>query len=55
MTRAKPLTRYRAIEGALASGLVTAQLHHLWGHDQRVGVAGEVWHHGPGLNMLGQG
>ena len=33
MTPAKPLARYRAIEGALASGFVTAQLHHAAGHD----------------------
>ena len=34
MTTAKPLARYRAIEGALASGFVTAQLHHAAGHDR---------------------
>ncbi|TPN33195.1 hypothetical protein FJ979_25015, partial [Mesorhizobium sp. B1-1-6] len=25
--------RYGATNGALASGFVTAELHHLWGHD----------------------
>ena len=34
MTTAKPLARYRATEGALASGFVTAQLHHAAGHDR---------------------
>jgi hypothetical protein len=34
MTTAKPLARYRAIEGALASGFVTAKLHHAAGHDR---------------------
>ncbi|AZO66368.1 hypothetical protein EJ075_16515 [Mesorhizobium sp. M6A.T.Cr.TU.016.01.1.1] len=29
MTTAKPLARYSAIEGALASGFATAELHHL--------------------------
>ncbi|MEY9774287.1 hypothetical protein ABIA14_006628 [Sinorhizobium fredii] len=33
MTTATPLARYGAIEGALASGLATAQLHHWWGRD----------------------
>ncbi|BCM17642.1 hypothetical protein MJ8_14080 [Mesorhizobium sp. J8] len=33
MTTAAPLTRYGAIEGALASGFATAELHHLAGHD----------------------
>ncbi|TIR37549.1 MAG: hypothetical protein E5X64_11470 [Mesorhizobium sp.] len=33
MTTAKPLARYSAIEGALASGFATAELHHLWGRD----------------------
>jgi hypothetical protein len=33
MTTAKPLARYGAIEGALASGFVTAKLHHAAGHD----------------------
>jgi hypothetical protein len=28
MTTAKPLARYSAIEGALASGFATAELHH---------------------------
>ncbi|TPJ57881.1 hypothetical protein FJ443_27780, partial [Mesorhizobium sp. B2-6-1] len=27
--------RYGATNGALASGFVTAELHHLWGHDRR--------------------
>jgi hypothetical protein len=34
MTTAKPLARYSAIEGALASGFATAELHHLWGRDR---------------------
>jgi len=29
MTTAKPLARYSAIYGALASGFATAELHHL--------------------------
>jgi hypothetical protein len=29
MTTAKPLARYSAVEGALASGFATAELHHL--------------------------
>jgi len=33
MTTAKPLARYGAVEGALASGFATAELHHLWGRD----------------------
>jgi hypothetical protein len=33
MTAAKPLARYGAVEGALASGFATAELHHVWGHD----------------------
>ncbi|MER8923823.1 MULTISPECIES: hypothetical protein [unclassified Mesorhizobium] len=33
MTTAKPLARYGAIEGALASGFATAELHHLWERD----------------------
>ena len=33
MTAAKPLARYGAVEGALASGFATAELHHLGGHD----------------------
>ena len=33
MTTAKPLARYSAVEGALASGFATAELHHLSGHD----------------------
>ncbi|RWL21247.1 MAG: hypothetical protein E5X83_17410 [Mesorhizobium sp.] len=32
-TVAKPLARYSAIEGALASGFATAEPHHLWGRD----------------------
>ncbi|AWI61431.1 hypothetical protein AB395_00006254 (plasmid) [Sinorhizobium fredii CCBAU 45436] len=35
MTTATPLARYGAIEGALASGFATAQLHHWWGRDQQ--------------------
>jgi hypothetical protein len=38
MTTAKPLARYRAIEGALASGFVTAKLHHAAGHDQHCAI-----------------
>ncbi|AWI62223.1 hypothetical protein AB395_00006600 (plasmid) [Sinorhizobium fredii CCBAU 45436] len=38
MTTATPLARYGAIEGALASGLATAQLHHWWGRDRVVGL-----------------
>ena len=34
MTTAKPLARYSAVEGALASGFATAELHHLSGHDR---------------------
>lgn len=34
MTTAAPLARYGAIEGALASGFATAELHHLAGHDR---------------------
>ncbi|PBB86626.1 hypothetical protein [Mesorhizobium sp. WSM3876] len=33
MTTAAPLARYGAIEGALASGFATAELHHFAGHD----------------------
>ncbi|MGX8009035.1 helix-turn-helix domain-containing protein [Mesorhizobium sp. ORM8.1] len=33
----KPLARYSATNGALASGFTTAELHHLWGHDRRSG------------------
>ena len=33
MTAAKPLARYGAVEGALASGFITAELHHPMGHD----------------------
>ncbi|MER9349968.1 hypothetical protein [Mesorhizobium sp. M0227] len=35
MTTAKPLARYSATNGALASSFATAELHHLMGHDQR--------------------
>ncbi|MER9820231.1 hypothetical protein [Mesorhizobium sp. M0129] len=38
MTTAKPLARYSAIEGALASGFATAELHHLWERDRFVGL-----------------
>ncbi|RVP54841.1 hypothetical protein CN071_30290, partial [Sinorhizobium meliloti] len=34
-TTAPPPAHYGAVEGALASGFATAELHHLWGHDQR--------------------
>ncbi|WP_275531684.1 hypothetical protein [Ensifer aridi] len=30
---APPLAGYGAVEGALASGFATTQLHHLWGRD----------------------
>ena len=33
MTTHTPLTRYSAINGALASGFIIAELHHLMGHD----------------------
>jgi hypothetical protein len=33
VTTAKPLARYSAVEGALASGFATAELHHQVGHD----------------------
>ncbi|MDX0110467.1 hypothetical protein GOC33_32195 [Sinorhizobium meliloti] len=33
MTTAPPPAHYGAVEGALASGFATAELHHLWGHD----------------------
>jgi hypothetical protein len=33
MTTAKPPARYRAVEGALAGGSATAELHHPQGHD----------------------
>ncbi|MER9070800.1 hypothetical protein NKH84_30450 [Mesorhizobium sp. M0902] len=33
MTTDTPLTRYSATNDALASGFVTAELHHLMGHD----------------------
>ena len=41
MTTAKPLARYSAVEGALASGFATAELHHLSGHDPNnlIGIA----------------
>lgn len=29
MTAATPLARFSAVEGALASGFVTAELHHI--------------------------
>jgi transposase len=35
MTTAKPLARYSAVEGALASGLAIAEIHHLSGRDPR--------------------
>lgn len=34
MTIDTPLTRYSATNGALASGFVTPELHHLMGHDR---------------------
>ncbi len=42
MTTAKPLARYSAVEGALASGFATAELHHLSGHDRAMSVS-EQW------------
>jgi hypothetical protein len=33
MTTETPLARYSAVNGALTSGFVTAQLHHPMGHD----------------------
>jgi hypothetical protein len=38
MTALTPLARYSAVEGALASGFVTAELHHAVGHDPIPGV-----------------
>ncbi|MDP9629000.1 UNVERIFIED_ORG: hypothetical protein J2W85_001061, partial [Ensifer adhaerens] len=35
---APPPAHYGAVEGALASGFATAELHHLWGHDRRMNV-----------------
>ncbi|MDX8522406.1 hypothetical protein [Mesorhizobium dulcispinae] len=34
MTTDTPLTRYSATNGALASGFITAKLHHLMVHDR---------------------
>lgn len=34
MTTATPRARYGAVEGALASGFATAELHHVQGHDR---------------------
>src|SRR5690606_13192920 len=34
MTTDMPLARYSAVNGALASGFVIAELHHLMGHDR---------------------
>ncbi|WP_352955076.1 hypothetical protein [Mesorhizobium sp. M1322] len=36
MTTDTPLTRYSATNGALASGFVAAELHHLMGYDQEI-------------------
>ncbi|MQW07790.1 helix-turn-helix domain-containing protein [Sinorhizobium meliloti] len=36
MTTAPPPAHYGAVEGALASGFATAELHHLWGHDLQI-------------------
>jgi hypothetical protein len=36
MTTETPLARYSAVNGALTSGFVTAQLHHPMGHDQKI-------------------
>lgn len=38
MTTAVPLARYGAVEGALASGFITALIHHLAGHDPGCGL-----------------
>ncbi|MDG4892419.1 hypothetical protein P9272_02225 [Mesorhizobium sp. WSM4976] len=45
MTTAMPLARYGAAEGALASGFIIAELHHLAGHDHYLGPAArqEYW------------
>ncbi|RJT34161.1 hypothetical protein D3227_24560 [Mesorhizobium waimense] len=45
MTTDTPLTRYSATNGALASGFVTAELHHLMGHDPRVDKP--IWQFAP--------
>ncbi|MBB3390649.1 hypothetical protein FHT82_003421 [Rhizobium sp. BK275] len=34
MTTAPPPAHYGAVEGTLASGFATAELHHLAGHDR---------------------
>ncbi|RWN46439.1 MAG: hypothetical protein EOR99_36855, partial [Mesorhizobium sp.] len=47
MTTAKPLARYSAMEGALASGFATAELHHLRGRDRPFPTA-----RGPGVERL---
>jgi hypothetical protein len=38
MTTETPLARYSAVNGALTSGFVTAQLHHPMGHDPNQGL-----------------
>jgi len=40
MTTDTPLARYSAVNGALASGFVIAELHHLTGHGQ---MARTIW------------
>ncbi|RWN03567.1 MAG: hypothetical protein EOR84_00810 [Mesorhizobium sp.] len=37
ITAATPLARYSAVEGVLASGFATADLHHAVGHDRLAG------------------
>lgn len=51
MTSAKPLTRYGAVEGALASGFATAELH-AGGHDPVQTRALAKWP--PGCKASGQ-
>jgi hypothetical protein len=43
MTAAPPLARYSAVEGALASGFVTAELHHAVGHDHLLCWSDVAW------------
>ncbi|MEI9417443.1 hypothetical protein O7A61_21530, partial [Mesorhizobium sp. Cs1321R2N1] len=51
MTTAKQLARYSAVEGALASGFATAELHHLWGRDPMTGSSGRHLRWKPGINQ----
>ncbi len=50
MTTAPPPAHYGAVEGALASGFATAELHHLWGHDQAERRI-QVLRHGPYVRL----